>query len=67
MSQRTDILDHLRGGKSITPLEALAKFGCFRLADVIWKLRREGYAITTEMWDTPQGARVARYWMGGKA
>ncbi len=47
MSQKLQVLNHLRGGKSITPIEALNKFGCFRLADVIYKLRGSGHTITT--------------------
>lgn len=34
---------------SISPLEALYGFGCYRLSDVIFKLRRAGYDIETEM------------------
>ena len=31
-SQNERILAHLKKGKKITPLDALEKFGCFRLA-----------------------------------
>ena len=34
-------------GNTITPLEALDKFGCFRLADIIFKLKKDGYNIET--------------------
>ena len=40
------ILAHLNR-KSITPLEALEKYGCFRLAAVIHTLRRRGIPIKT--------------------
>lgn len=49
MSQIDDVRAHLLRGKSITPLQALAKFGCFRLAAIIFNLRAEGFAIETEM------------------
>jgi len=46
-SQSQNILDHLDSGKSITPLEALERFGCFRLGARIWDLKRKGYNIIT--------------------
>ena len=42
------ILDYLERGNKITPLEALYKFGCFRLSARIHILRQEGYNIITE-------------------
>lgn len=48
-SQEKEILNHLQNGKSITQLEALNKFQCFRLSDRIFRLRRKGYSISTEM------------------
>lgn len=47
-SQVSLVLEHLTSGKEITPLEALTKYGCFRLGAVIFKLKKEGYKITTE-------------------
>ena len=32
LTQNQQILDYLKSGKSITPLTALKKFGCFRLS-----------------------------------
>lgn len=49
MTQSEMILDHLKKGLYITPLEALEKFGCFRLGARILDLRREGYDIKTKM------------------
>lgn len=48
MTQKQAILAHLRTGASITPLEALEKYGCFRLASVIHELRRDGHQIETD-------------------
>ena len=44
-NQQEQILDHLQAGKNITPLEALNSYGCFRLAAVIYKLKKQGYNI----------------------
>jgi hypothetical protein len=46
-SQCEQILKYLKTGKAITPLEALEKFGCFRLAARIDELRKRGYSINT--------------------
>jgi len=51
MSQKAAIYEYLREGHSIDPLEALQRFGCFRLAARICELRREGKTIIGE----PQG------------
>ena len=48
MSQRTEILQSLREGP-ITPLEALDKHGCLRLAARIEELRQAGHQVVTHM------------------
>lgn len=48
ISQDKNILKHLKN-KSITPLEALKKYGCFRLSAIIYRLKKEGYKIDTVM------------------
>lgn len=45
MSQKEQIKQYLLTGKTLSPLEALQKFGCFRLGARIWDLRHEGYQI----------------------
>lgn len=47
-NQNEMILEHLKAGNSITPLEALDLFGCFRLSARIKDLRDSGYEIDTE-------------------
>ena len=47
-SQCNKILTYLQLGKSITPIEALELFGCFRLSARIADLRERGYTIKTE-------------------
>lgn len=62
-SQSELILNHLRSGKHLTPLEAFQRFNCLRLGARIWDLKREGHAITTELVELPNGKRVASYRM----
>lgn len=45
MSKKQKILEYLQSGKSITPLEALHKFGSMRLGAVVWDLQKAGYDI----------------------
>jgi len=45
MSQNSEILEHLQQGDSITALEALKRFGCFRLAARIKDLKEQGHMI----------------------
>ena len=49
MSQSKNIRHYLESGYSITPLEALNKFGCMRLAAVIFDLKKEGVKIKTKI------------------
>ena len=53
------ILAHLKR-KSITPLEALNKFGCLRLAAIIYNLRKRGVVIKTVN-KTVNGKTFAQY------
>lgn len=59
-SQTTKILNYLLKGRAITPLEALNRFKCFRLASRINEIKRLGFGITKEM-VTKNGKRYARY------
>ena len=49
MSQTTEILSHLQTVGKITPLEALNKYGSFRLGAIIFNLRKAGHFIETEI------------------
>lgn len=66
MSQNEQILAALRRGP-LTPLEALERFGCFRLAARVGELREQGHAIAVERHELPNGKRVARYYIGRRA
>lgn len=46
-TQKRQILAYLQTGATLSPLEALQRFGCFRLAARIANLRDEGYDIVT--------------------
>lgn len=48
MTQREMIKNHLQTFGSITPMEALNEYGCFRLAARIADLKREGMEIKKE-------------------
>tara|TARA_R110002110_G_scaffold87307_18_gene227709 strand:+ start:1037 stop:1261 length:225 start_codon:yes stop_codon:yes gene_type:complete len=48
MSQANDILNYLKQGNTITPLEALKKFHCLRLAARINDLKEKGHMITKD-------------------
>ena len=60
MNQTATILDHLLSGKTITPIDALNEFGCFRLAARIGELRKMGHDITTTK-VTDGGSTFAQY------
>ena len=60
MSQTTDILEHMKR-EPITAIEALTKFGCFRLAARIKDLREEGHEIETTDLTLANGKTIAKY------
>jgi hypothetical protein len=53
-------------GAPITPLEALDRYGCFRLAARIIELRKAGLDIET-VTETRNGKKYARYVLRGQA
>lgn len=60
-SQCQQIAAWLNNGNSITQLEALHLFGCFRLASRIHDLRERGMNIKMERVVTSTGKIVASY------
>ncbi len=48
-TQKALILEYLQSGQSLSPIDALHKFGCFRLAPRVLELRLEGFDIQTQM------------------
>ena len=60
-SQNAMILNFLKSGGSLTPIEALQKFQCFRLAARMNDLRNKGYVIETEILKDDNGKSYASY------
>jgi len=60
MKQNTWILNQLKQAP-LTPMEALAGCGCFRLAARIKELRQQGNDIKTKTLILPSGKIVAQY------
>jgi hypothetical protein len=61
MSQKDSILQFLKSKRSLTPLEALKRFGTLRLSGRILELRQDGHRIHTTMIDVGPDKRVASY------
>ena len=61
-SQNAAILSHLSRRKSLTALQALERFGCFRLAARIYDLREGGYRIESRVIEA-SGKRIAQYYL----
>ena len=66
LTQKKQILEHLKKHGSITPLEALDNYGCMRLGARIWDLRHDGHQIRMELTrafniDTLKTSHYARY------
>lgn len=63
-TQITQIKAALMAGETLTPIDALNRFGCFRLAAQIWHLvHNQGMAIKREWYTTPTGKKVMSYKM----
>lgn len=60
-SQNKLILAYLEEGKSLTAIDALMMFDCFRLSARILNLKKEGHKIITTMVKTNSGKQVAKY------
>ena len=60
MNQNDHILKHLKRHKTITPLEALHLYGCFRLSGRILELRQAGHNILTSIVEN-NGKHFAEY------
>ena len=62
MSQRSEILNYLKRGKSITPKQALSMFGCLSLAQRIADIKHlDGIDVDKEMIQVGKNTHVARY------
>jgi hypothetical protein len=64
-SQNALIKGWLLNGRSITALDALNMFGCFRLSARIANLKDQGMDIVTDMIQV-NDKRIARYTLNGR-
>ena len=62
MNQEAQILNYMKKGNSITPLEALNKFNCFRLGARIYDLKLKGHEIRSKIIER-NGKRFSSYSM----
>ena len=60
-SQTDLILEWLLAGNTITPLEALERFKCFRLGARIADIKARGYLVYSEFVTTPSEKKVKQY------
>ena len=67
IAQTEKILAYMKGGGSLTGLEALQLFGCMRLGARVYDLKKRGFDIRskTELHRTEAGEHKAykRYWL----
>lgn len=62
MTQAEAILQALENGEVLTPLDALDRWGCFRLGARIWDLKQAGHNIEAELiYDDRTDKRYASY------
>ena len=66
MTQEELILTHLKSGRSITPLEALELYGCFRLASRISDLKKKYPLKIEKTMVGNNGKKFASYSIGIK-
>ena len=48
-SQKSAILAYLQSGRTLSPIEALNMFGCFRLGARVYDLKQEGHNIQMKL------------------
>ena len=65
-TQVDKILYHMQCGYAVTGLEALSRFGCFRLADVIYKIKKLGLDVK-KITVCDKQRRFAKYFINLKA
>lgn len=63
MSQKDVVVEHIGQYGSITPLEALTRYGIMRLAAVVHSLKEEGFSINTTL-KKHDGRKYASYSFG---
>jgi len=61
MSQKQDILNHLKKYRKINGLDALNLYGCFRLPARILELKEEKHNIDANLITLKNGKKIAEY------
>lgn len=65
MTQANRLLDYLKTNGTINPLESWQQLGIYRLSDTVFRLRKEGYLIRTDLVEVKnqfnEVCRVANY------
>ena len=62
VTQKSKIMSHLQSGQSLTPIDALERYGCFRLAAIIHTLKNDyGMDIKTELIKNKYGTKYGKY------
>lgn len=62
ITQKSKVRAHLQSGQSITPIDALERYGCFRLAAIIHTLKNDyGMDIKTELIKNKYGTKYGKY------
>tara|TARA_R100000908_G_C3631313_1_gene72042 strand:+ start:146 stop:367 length:222 start_codon:yes stop_codon:yes gene_type:complete len=64
-TQKEEILKYFESGGVLTPIDALRKFGCFRLAAIVFDLKKEGHDIKTRL-EYSGGKKFAKYKLNHK-
>jgi len=65
MTQLQKVKYHLENYGSISPLEAQSNYNIWRLAAVIYDLKKRGNAIVSTRRTAPSGSRYAVYSLAG--
>ena len=63
MSQIQDIKNYMVKGNSITSIEALNLFGCFRLASRINDIKGLGIDVKSQFVKVDSGKDIKEYWI----
>jgi hypothetical protein len=65
MTQSNRLLDYLKTNGTINPLESWQQLGIYRLSDTVFRLRKQGYLIRTDLVEVKnqfnEVCRIANY------
>jgi len=62
-SQTAQILTALQSGDRLTPIDALNRFGCFRLSARVSDIKDRGYRVQDKYVKMVDGTKFKEYWM----